>query len=81
MRVNAKDNREEARFYRVKLNGQDVTAVCFEAATNLENQGYVLLCKLNERGRKYRDPATGEAAWERFEGKVELIDTRLEHGQ
>lgn len=67
MRVDMRENPKEAMRCRAFLDGVDVSNECFAAD---DEEGFVLLYKLNGNGRKYRDG--DEAAWERKEGTVRI---------
>lgn len=52
------------------LDGRNVTSLCREAD---DDEGWVMLYKTNEKGEKYVDPETGDAAMERLTGKVQIM--------
>ena len=61
--------KKKCRHARVSLNGVDVTTRCQAADAR---EGWVLLMRLNERGRPYVDLARGEIARERVHGRVRI---------
>ena len=68
MRVSVKEN-QDLLPCKAFLDGTDVSNECFEAD---EEEGYVVLYKTTENGRKYLDPETDDVAWEREEGHVRI---------
>ena len=65
---------EETRMLSVSLDGKSV-----EAVTADEEEGFVIVYKLDENGRVHRDKKTGDIALETLRGKVTI--TRSAEGQ
>jgi hypothetical protein len=60
----------ESRTTRIKVNGDDVTSICFAAS---DEEGWADIFVWNKEGLFYIDPITQELATKRLFGNVEIF--------